>query len=522
MNWAIKARLGSPRLVQFSRDLRLARNFLALGVSKRHSWALCYATKTLLSQSIRLAELIMSKNSKITVVDAESEKFPFVYRSPLKFGGRVVKDVTVFRTTIAIEDKAKKKLAFGMGEMTMGTAWAWPSKTLTPEQVLRIVIGLAEKIVQSATKLDPAAHPIALAVQLKTIAKQHALELAEAMKLTEPIPDLAVALAMSSTDIALHDAFGRLHNANSFDLLTPEILGTDLSPWLGEDFIGKHFTDVVLPKPTPTLNLYHLVGSLDPLSADDLNRKVGDGLPETLEEWISKQQLSHLKVKITGQDLDADVGRVFEIDRIAMRVAPTRDWSYSIDFNEACENEDYVIDFLERLDRLSKDSTMKLHYIEQPMQRDLRARKEVTMHRVSRLKPVVIDESLTDLDSLKFAKQQGYSGIAIKACKGISDSLLFSAAAKHYGMKIYVQDLTCVGSSFLTSASLASRISGVTAVEGNGRQYCPAGNKDWESLYRPMFHILGGVVPTELLSGVGIGFAWPRNMLSKKYASMAS
>jgi len=33
---------------------------------------------------------------------------------------------------------------------------------------------------------------------------------------------------------------------------------------------------------------------------------------------------------------------------------------------------------------------------------------------------------------------------------------------------------------------------------------------------------LGGVVPTELLSGVGIGFAWPRNMLSKKYASMAS
>ena len=52
----------------------------------------------------------MSKNSKITVVDAESEKFPFVYRSPLKFGGRVVKDVTVFRTTIAIEDKAKKKV----------------------------------------------------------------------------------------------------------------------------------------------------------------------------------------------------------------------------------------------------------------------------------------------------------------------------------------------------------------------------------------------------------------------------
>ena len=463
----------------------------------------------------------MSKNSKITVTEVEFEKFPFIYRSPLKFGGRVVKDVTVFRTALTIEDKSKKKMAHGMGEMTMGTAWAWPSKILTPEQVLRIVIGLAEKIAQAATSLDPAGHPIALATQLKVIAKQQAVELAAAMKLTEPIPDLAVALAMSSTDIALHDAFGRLHNTNSFNLLTPEIIGSDLSPWLGEDFVGKHFNESVLPKASSTLNLYHLVGSLDPLSAADLNRKVGDGLPETLEEWINKQQLSHLKVKITGQDLDADVGRVFEIDRIAMRCAPTRDWSYSIDFNEACENEDYVIDFLERLDRLSKDSTQKLHYIEQPMQRDLRARKEVTMHRVSRLKPVVIDESLTDLDSLMFAKQQGYSGIAIKACKGISDSLLFSAAAKHYGMKIYVQDLTCVGASFLTSAALASRISGVTAVEGNGRQYCPAGNKDWESLYRPMFHILGGVVPTELLEGKGLGFAWPRNMLSKKYASLA-
>jgi len=226
----------------------------------------------------------MSKNSKITVTEVEFEKFPFIYRSPLKFGGRVVKDVTVFRTTLTMEDKTKKKIAYGMGEMTMGTAWAWPSKILTPEQVLRIVIGLAEKIAQAATSLDPAGHPIALATQLKVIAKQQAVELATAMKLTEPIPDLAVALAMSSTDIAMHDAFGRLHNTNSFNLLTPEIIGSDLSPWLGEDFVGKHFNEAILSKPSSTLNLYHLVGSLDPLSAADLNRKVGDGLPETLEE----------------------------------------------------------------------------------------------------------------------------------------------------------------------------------------------------------------------------------------------
>jgi L-alanine-DL-glutamate epimerase-like enolase superfamily enzyme len=462
----------------------------------------------------------MSK-SKIAVVEAESEKFPYLYRSPLKFGGRVVKDVTVFRVALSLEDQNTKKKAHGIGEMTMGTAWAWPSASLTPEMALKTVIVLAERIVAAATSLLADQHPLHLASQIKPIAKRLAEELAASMKLTEAIPDLAIALAVSPLDIALHDAYGRLHGKNSFDCFTHEHVGADLSHFLGEEFLGKDFSEIIAPKTAPTLFLYHLVGSLDPLSKDDLNRKIDDGLPETLEDWIRSQQLSHLKIKLTGKELDADVGRVVEIDRIASRAFPTKQFSYSLDFNEACENEDYVIDFLERLERLNREAVPKIHYIEQPMGRDLRLRKEVTMHRVSRLKPVVIDESLTDLEMLRFAKQQGYSGVAVKACKGISDSILLSAAAKQWGMKIYVQDLTCIGGSFMASASLASRIQGVTAVEGNGRQYCPAGNKDWESLYRPMFKILGGVVPTELLNGIGMGFSWPRNILSKKYADLS-
>ena len=462
----------------------------------------------------------MSK-SKIAVLEAESEKFPYLYRSPLKFGGRVVKDVTVFRVALSLEDQNTKKKAHGIGEMTMGTAWAWPSASLTPEMALKTVIVLAERIVAAATSLLADQHPLHLASQIKPIAKRLAEELAASMKLTEAIPDLAIALAVSPLDIALHDAYGRLHGKNSFDCFTHEHVGTDLSHFLGEEFLGKDFSEIIAPKTAPTLFLYHLVGSLDPLSKDDLNRKIDDGLPETLEDWIRSQQLSHLKIKLTGKELDADVGRVVEIDRIASRAFPTKQFSYSLDFNEACENEDYVIDFLERLERLNREAVPKIHYIEQPMGRDLRLRKEVTMHRVSRLKPVVIDESLTDLEMLRFAKQQGYSGVAVKACKGISDSILLSAAAKQWGMKIYIQDLTCIGGSFMASASLASRIQGVTAVEGNGRQYCPAGNKDWESLYRPMFKILGGVVPTELLNGVGMGFSWPRNILSKKYADLS-
>jgi L-alanine-DL-glutamate epimerase-like enolase superfamily enzyme len=191
--------------------------------------------------------------SKIAVVEAESEKFPFVYRFPLKFGGRVVKDVTVFRAMITLEDQGKKKTAHGIGEMTMGTAWAWPTTALSPEMALKTIIVLAERIVAAANSLEADQHPLHLATQLKPIAKKLAEELATAMKLTEPIPDLAIALALSPLDIALHDAYGRLNGKNSFDCFGPEHVGADLSHWLGEEFIGKPFSEIISEKPSPTL-----------------------------------------------------------------------------------------------------------------------------------------------------------------------------------------------------------------------------------------------------------------------------
>ncbi len=49
---------------------------------------------------------------------------------------------------------------------------------------------------------------------------------------------------------------------------------------------------------------------------------------------------------------------------------------------------------------------------------------------------------------------------------------------------------------------------GVTAIEGNGRQYCPAGNEAYMTSYAPMFRVRYGTIPTQLLDGVGLGFQW--------------
>jgi hypothetical protein len=128
------------------------------------------------------------------------------------------------------------------------------------------------------------------------------------------------------------------------------------------------------------------------------------------------------------------------------------------------------------------------------------------MHKAAELKPVVIDESLVNYDSLLLSREQGYTGVALKACKGQTESLLLGAAAQKFGLFLCVQDLTCPGYSFLHSASLAARIPGVAAIEGNGRQYCPGPNKPFSKRFPGMFSIKDGTVETGLLNGPGLGF----------------
>ena len=205
--------------------------------------------------------------------------------------------------------------------------------------------------------------------------------------------------------------------------------------------------------------------------------RINDGLPETLPEWIAANGLTHLKIKLNGDDLAWDVERVVSIERVAAEAQAARgcrEWYYSADFNEKCANVEYVLDFLARVERaIAAGPASGLQYIEQPTHRDLRANPENRMHRAAQIKPVVIDESLVDLESLLLSRELGYSGVALKACKGQSEALLMGAAAQKYGMFLCVQDLTCPGDSFLHSASLAARIPGVAAIEGNARQYCP-------------------------------------------------
>ena len=101
----------------------------------------------------------------------------------------------------------------------------------------------------------------------------------------------------------------------------------------------------------------------------------------------------------------------------------------------------------------------------------------------------------------------GYTGAALKACKGQSQSLLLAAAAQKFGMFLCVQDLTCPARSLIHSAGLAAHIPGVAAIESNARQYVPIANKPWERRFPGIFRITDGSMATGELMGPGLGIA---------------
>ncbi|MEM9367499.1 MAG: mandelate racemase/muconate lactonizing enzyme family protein [Planctomycetota bacterium] len=448
--------------------------------------------------------------SSIRSASIELSTESYRYRTPMKFGGRVVEDVTVLNAHCQLGNHGGQN-ARGLGSMTMGVAWAWPSPDVTDGTKLLIVQEAAEAIANLISADEEGGHPMEVCVRSHGHFQDIAAKLQSEHGLQQPIPDLAMLLAASPVEAALFDAHGLAAGCSAYQLLGREHLTADIGTLLHADqYNGLHLSNYINTSPSETLPLYHLVGALDPLSDVDVATPVQDGLPETLDQWIRECGLSHLKIKLAGDDADWDLQRVVSVDHVAQSVRrDTTGWQYSLDFNERCEDEDYVLELLDRLKADHSECLQRVAYIEQPTHRDLKRPNAVTMHRAAARIPVVIDESLTDLESAHLAMEQGYSGIALKACKGHSEALLLGAIANHHELFLCVQDLTCVGASLLHSASIAAHIPGVTAIESNGRQYCPQGNAAWLDTYEPFFQVRNGRVPTGVLNQPGLGFRLP-------------
>jgi L-alanine-DL-glutamate epimerase-like enolase superfamily enzyme len=366
---------------------------------------------------------------------------------------------------------------------------------------------LAERISKITNAYKETGHPVDLNVALEPEYLKAASEVSKSLKLAQAIPKLCTLTTASPFDAAVHDAYGKLHGVSSYRTYGPEFMRYDLSHYLNRDFKGEYLERYVYKQPKPSMPLYHLVGAVDPITEADIQKRINDGMPETLPEWIRYSGLTNIKIKLNGEDLKWDVERVLAVDRAATETQKTRGvarWVYSLDFNEKAPNVQYLLDFLKQIKAKTPAGFERIQYVEQPTARDLKANRQNVMHEASKIRPIVMDESLTDLENLLLAREMGYTGAALKACKGQTQALLMAAAAQKYKMFLCVQDLTCPGASFIHSAGLAAHVPGVAAIEGNSRQYVPIANKGWEQRFPGVFDVRNGQVNTGLLTKPGL------------------
>lgn len=436
----------------------------------------------------------------VTIKEAAVSFEDYRYRAPMKFRAAVVDRVTLLNVAVRVESNDGRS-AQGFGSMTLGNVWSFPSPTLSYDRTLTAMKELAVKIAVIAEAYGGAGDPIELSHQLEP----QYLDAAQSMKVGSSIPALCTLVVASAFDAAVHDAFGKVLGLNCYHAYGPEYLAHDLSRYLDARFAGEYLSRYIAVEPRRCLHVYHLVGALDPLTDADITTKVDDGLPETLQEWVRTDGVDHVKLKLDGANLDWDVNRVLSVNQVLDELQQAYDWNYSLDFNERCQDADYVLDCLARIREAEPQAFARIEYVEQPTNRNLDATGTPDMHQAAKVKPVVIDESLVDYRSLLRARELGYSGVALKACKGQSNALLMAAAAQKFGMFTCVQDLTCPGASLLQSVALAAHIPPIAAVESNARQYVPAANARWAGRFPGVFQVEQGCFRTSGMDGPGLG-----------------
>ena len=227
-------------------------------------------------------------------------------------------------------------------------------------------------------------------------------------------------------------------------------------------------------RPRASIAARHTVGLVDPIAAADQKERVGDGLPETLEEVVARYGQRYFKLKVAG-DARADVERLCAIAAVLDRIREP--YYASLDGNEQYEDMQGVAALWARMKgevRLARlvDSIL---FIEQPVKRQVALERPVA----GIDKPVIIDESDDALDAFPRARALGYRGVSSKTCKGLYKSLINRARCAAWNEKMGSdpiffmsgEDLTIQAGLALQQDTALVTLLGLTHLERNGHHY---------------------------------------------------
>lgn len=429
-------------------------------------------------------------------------------RTPLKFGAVVVEEGDYAQVKVEVETRDGRR-GTGWGGMFIMDFWAFPEPSLPHELKLEAMKELTRRYCRMVASHGQYGHPIDLYHETEGELRRLAQQVSRELGLSPELPFLAALVCASPTDAAIHDAFGVANGICTYDGYGPEFMAHDLSRYLGREFAGRYVADYLQPRFQKKVPVFHLVGGLDKLrhtEVDDSDPK--DGLPVSLDQWIERDGLFCLKVKLRGNDLEWDVARLLEVAAVAREVRARigdHPLHFTVDTNEMCESPDYIVEFLMRVKERDPRTYDELLYVEQPTERDLAARR-LDMRPISRLKPVLVDEGLTGLSDMELALELGWSGIALKACKCQSVELILAAKAEQMGIPYAIQDLTNPALALLQSVGMAARLRPIMGVEANSSQFFPSASLAEAEVHPGIFRRQDGMLDTSTLQGPGLGY----------------
>ena len=451
----------------------------------------------------------MNPSEKAAAVASVTLHFlPIEMRVPLKFGAQVLDSVTCARVRVTIEGK-DGNTAEGWGETPLAVAWVWPS-TLDYEIRHQALKDFTVRIAESLDSFEESGHPMEIghafiSNDLETLRHDFNAERPE----EEPLPHLAALVCFSLFDIAIHDAYGRLHGIPTYQTYNAEYMSRDLSTYLDSaednvDFSGLYPDSFLVAEPDTKLPVWHLVGGLDPISEEELTGdEPDDGYPVLLREWIQEDGLDCLKIKLRGNDAEWDYDRLEKIGAICRDMDVT--W-LTTDFNCTVTEPDYVNNILDRLKTEDAVTYQKILYVEQPFPYDL-VNHAIDVRSVSARKPLFMDESAHDWSYVKMGRGLGWTGVALKTCKTQTGALLSLCWAKAHGMTLMVQDLTNPMLAQIPHFLLAAHAGTIMGVESNGMQFYPEASAPEREVHPGLFKRQQGILDGSTLSGrSGFGY----------------
>jgi L-alanine-DL-glutamate epimerase-like enolase superfamily enzyme len=424
--------------------------------------------------------------------------------APLRLSRGTIEEITYARVTVTVRSRSGQEHS-GTGAILLSDVWAFPSAAYSHVQKDAAMRAICQELADRLPRVDDYSDPLEKGEFLEKMLGQVVLAMESETGVTG-IPPLAAHNCLAPLDAASHDAWGRAQGRSVYDLYTADFLNADLGHYLGDAFRGSYPAHFLTPRRSH-LQIQHVVGVGDALYGAEEQPDTHLSLPADFASWIQRDGLTSFKIKTRGQDPVDDARRVGEVYATASRVLAdmgSEAIRLSVDPNEACPDAAFLLEMLDCLQMETPQAFEALDYIEQPTARDL-STYTFTLHKVSERVPVLIDESFDSLAVLDRVVEQGWSGIALKSCKGQTASLLAYCWARVKGYALTVQDLTNPGLALVHSANLCAHLAlSVGYFECNSRQYMPHACPAEQTLYPHYFRASRGGLTVGSTMGMGL------------------